>query len=71
MSEEIKEESIDELFGKMEKIAVSLEEDEVGLEESFRLYQEGMALLKKCGDKIGRVEKQLIILDENGEGYDE
>jgi exodeoxyribonuclease VII small subunit len=60
------EKTIDELFREMEEIASSLEGDEVGLEESFRLYREGMELLKQCGEKIDRVEKQLILLDEDG-----
>lgn len=66
-----KTESVDELFRKIDEIAQNLERDDIGLEESFRLYQEGMKLLKDCGEKIDRVEKQFMILDENGEGYDE
>lgn len=70
LKEEQKEKSIDELFQEMERIASALETDEIGLEESFQLYQKGMTLLKTCGEKIDRVEKQLIILDENGGDYD-
>ena len=66
-----KEKSIDDLFQEIEQIASALEKDEIGLEESFPLYQKGMTLLKTCGEKIDRVEKQLIILDENGGEYDE
>lgn len=71
MEENNKNESVDELFRKIDVIAQNLERDDIGLEESFRLYQEGMKLLKTCGEKIDHVEKQLVILNENGEGYDE
>lgn len=71
MEENNKNESVDELFRKIDVIAQNLERDDIGLEESFRLYQEGMKLLKTCGEKIDHVEKQLVILNENGEGHDE
>ena len=71
MEENNKNESVDELFRKIDVIAQNLERDDIGLEESFRLFQEGMKLLKTCGEKIDHVEKQLVILNENGEGYDE
>ena len=71
MEENNKNESVDELFRKIDVIAQNLERDDIGLEKSFRLYQEGMKLLKTCGEKIDHVEKQLVILNENGEGYDE
>ena len=44
-------------------------EQEVTLEESFRLYHRGIDLLKACSDKIDRVEKQIQILDEEGESH--
>ena len=36
------------------------------LEESFKLYHEGMDMLKSCNDKIDKIEKQMLILDEGG-----
>lgn len=71
MGQDNREESVDGLFQKLDQIAQRLEQDDIGLEESFQLYQEGMKLLKVCGEKIDRVEKQLVILDENGDDNDE
>lgn len=71
MGQENREESVDGLFQRIDEIARNLEKDDIGLEESFQLYQEGMKLLKACGEKIDRVEKQLVILDENGDSDDE
>ena len=62
-----KEMKLEEAFAKLNQIVEALEKPEVSLEDSFGLYQEGMKLLKTCNDSIDKVEKQLIILSENGE----
>lgn len=54
------EQSMEELQAVLEK----LEDEEIGLEESFRLYQEGMKLLKSCNAAVDKVEKKLIVLEE-------
>lgn len=61
------EETLEELFMKLDAVTKKLEEGETSLEESFRLYQTGMEMLKKCSEKIDSVEKQVLILEENGE----
>jgi exodeoxyribonuclease VII small subunit len=58
---------LEESFDKLNKIMEELEKPEISLEDSFALYQEGMKLLKACNDSIDKVEKDLIILSENGE----
>jgi exodeoxyribonuclease VII small subunit len=58
---------LEESFEKLNQIVEALEKPEVSLEDSFALYQEGMKLLKACNDSIDKVEKELIILSENGE----
>ena len=61
---------LEEAFEKLNQILEVLEIPEVTLEDSFSLYQEGMKLLKSCNDSIDKVEKELIILSENGEAND-
>lgn len=58
---------IEESFEKLNQIMEALEKSDVSLEDSFSLYQEGMKLLKACNDSIDKVEKELIVLSENGE----
>lgn len=58
---------LEEAFDKLNQVVEALEKSEVSLEDSFTLYQEGMKLLKICNDSIDKVEKELIILSENGE----
>lgn len=60
---------LETLFGRLEEVIGKLEGEDVNLEESFRLYQEGMALLKRCNGAIDTVEKKVLILDENGETH--
>jgi exodeoxyribonuclease VII small subunit len=62
-----KEMKLEESFEKLNQIVEMLEKPEISLEDSFTLYQEGMKLLKSCSDSIDKVEKELIILSENGE----
>lgn len=68
MAEENK--TLEAMFASLEEVIQKLEQDEVSLEESFSLYQNGMELLKKCNDKIDAVEKKVQILDENGECHE-
>ena len=62
--------SLEELFEGLEAVVSRLEGEEVTLEESFRLYQKGMNLLKLCNTTIDTVEKKVQILDEDGEAHE-
>ncbi len=70
MAEKEKRESLEQLFGKLETVITDLEGEDVTLEDSFRLYNEGMNLLKKCTQTIDEVEKKVLILDEDGETHE-
>ena len=59
--------TLEELFGNLEEVVQNLEGEEVALEESFTLYNQGMQLLKQCNEIIETVEKKVLVLDENGE----
>lgn len=62
--------SLEELFETLEGVVERLEGEDVNLEDSFRLYNEGMMLLKKCNETIDTVEKKVMVLDENGETHE-
>lgn len=59
--------SLEQSFDMINQIMVELEKEDVTLEDSFRLYQEGMKLLKECNESIDKVEKKLLILEEDGQ----
>lgn len=58
--------SIETAFSEIEKRMEKLEKDDIELEEAFRLYQEGMELLKYCDDSIDKVEKKVMKIAEDG-----
>ena len=62
--------SLEETLQEIEDIINKMDREEISLEESFKEYQKGMELLKKCSETIDRVEKKVLILNENG-GLDE
>ncbi|MDF2803128.1 MAG: Exonuclease small subunit [Anaerocolumna sp.] len=62
------EKTLEASFLELNDIITKLEMEEISLEDSFSLYQEGMKLLKVCNDSIDKVEKQLIILGESTTG---
>ena len=54
-----------EEFLKLDQVIEQLEKEEITLEDSFKLYTDGMKLLKECNDSIDKVEKKLIVLNES------
>ena len=67
-----KELTIEEAFSQGEDKIKALESDEASLEDSFKLFKEGMDLLKYCNDSIDQVEKkvQMIIGDGQTEDFE-
>ena len=58
--------TLDETFERLETAIGKLEQEDISLEESFRVYKEGMKLIKSCNEKIDKVEKEVLKL--NGDG---
>lgn len=67
---ERKEPGLEEAFVQLEETVAALEQEEISLEESFRIYKEGMKLLKKCNQAIDQVEKKVLVLNEDGETHE-
>lgn len=59
--------SFEEALKKLEEIVSKLEEDEVPLEKSIDLYQEGMKLSKVCDEILTNAQEKMtqILNDEN------
>lgn len=64
------ERTIQEIFAQLDKVIEDMEKGDISLEESFSQYREGMELLKTCSDKIDKVEKKMLILDNEGEEHE-
>lgn len=62
-----KTKTIEATIDELNEILTKLESEDITLDDSFKLYNEGMKLLKFCNDSIDKVEKKIMILNENGE----
>ena len=65
-TEENKERSVEEAFGQLDVLAQKLEDRDTPLEESFRLYRQGMELLKDLNGRLDTVEKKMLQMNEDG-----
>lgn len=65
-----KEETLEEMFTQLESVIKTMEQGDVSLEETFDLYHKGMNMLKSCNDKIDKVEKKMLILDDKGGAHE-
>ena len=57
--------SLEQSFEEIENLMSEMSDNDISLEESFEKYKLGMDLLKHCGEKIDKVEKQIQILNES------
>lgn len=62
--------TLEEKLARLEDITEQLKAEDTGLSDSFKLYQEGMKLVQQCNEDIGKVEKQVQILNAEGEVED-
>lgn len=60
--------SIEEAMRRLDEISTLMAKEDVTLEESFQLYNEGTKLVKESKALLTGVEKQLIILEEQEKG---
>lgn len=59
--------SLEECFEGLDDIIVDLQSGELSLEDSFKKYEEGMKLIKKSTETIDKVEKKLIVVENEQE----
>ena len=64
--EALQELTLEQSLAKLEQVMEELGSPELTLEESFTKYKQGMDLLMQCNKAIDKVEKELMILEENG-----
>ena len=67
MNDKTKEFSLEEAFIQLDETVLRLEQEDISLEESFAEYQKGMELLKQCNEAIDKVEKKVLVLNEQGD----
>lgn len=62
------ESSFDESLRRLEKIVEQMEQGDVPLEESLKLYEEGIALSRACAQKLQQAELTIKRLGKDLEG---
>lgn len=62
-----KKKTYESSFQRLEEILDKLENQQLGLEESLSLFQEGIEQYKECKDQLNKVEETLtVVLAESG-----
>jgi exodeoxyribonuclease VII small subunit len=62
------EEKFEESMKRLEEIVNSLETGDLSLEDSLKIFEEGMALVGTCSKKLEAAEKKVTLLVKEGEG---
>jgi len=70
--EQEKELELEEIMEQLDAAVKKMEQEKLGLEDSYQIFSEGIELVKQGNEAIDRVEKKIQILmaegEENGEG---
>lgn len=66
-----KAQTLEQSFEKLEQIIGNLESGDVSLEDSFKLYNEGMKLIQNCNQQLDKVEKKIVVLNQKEGDEDE
>jgi exodeoxyribonuclease VII small subunit len=59
-----KGQTLEQSFEKLEEIIDRLGDDSISLDEAFKIYKEGVKLVGTCNQQLDKVEKQIVILEE-------
>ena len=63
-----KKETFESSLNRLEKIVQQMEEGNLALEESLKLYEQGVALTRLCSQKLEEAEKRIEILTRDEQG---
>lgn len=58
--------TIEENMARLNEINNLMSDSSIKLEESFKLYKEGVELVEKCKKQLADVEKEIEVLEEQG-----
>lgn len=62
-----KDMTLEQAFTELETAITKLEKEDISLEDSFKTFEEGMKLVQLCNEKIEKIEKEVLVLNGNGE----
>lgn len=59
--------TLEERFSNIENILDQMEDGDVSLDQSFELYKKGLGEIKAANEMLDAVEKEMLVLTENGD----
>jgi exodeoxyribonuclease VII small subunit len=62
------ERSFEQSLSELERRVQALERGELELEEALRLFEEGVALVRECHDKLDQAEARILSITGGAEG---
>lgn len=63
--------SFEKALGRIDEIVKALENGDVPLDESIKLFEEGTELLRRCGGMLDAAEQQVVKLRKGTDGVPE
>jgi exodeoxyribonuclease VII small subunit len=60
--------TFEEKLRRLEQILASLEEDQIGLDASLKLFEEGIEILRNASTELGAAETKVQMLLEKPDG---
>lgn len=63
--------SFEESLKRIDEIVRSLERGDAALSESMKLFEEGTALIRACGDMLDEAEQKVVRLKKSADGSPE
>ena len=62
-----KQETFEDAMKQLEEIVQGLEGGDLPLEESLKLYEDGVRLTRVCSNRLDEAEKRIEVLMQNGQ----
>lgn len=62
----MKYKQFEEALGRLEEIVDELEKGEASLEQSLKLFEEGIQISRFCGEKLDEAERKVEVLLRKG-----
>lgn len=62
-----KELTMQEAFDKLNELLAKMDSEDLTIEDNFKLYEEGLELVKVCNEKLDAIEKKIITLEEKND----
>ena len=60
----MKEMTYEQAYAKLEEYTKELESGELSLDESLKVFEKAVALIRYCGEKLDGAKKQMLVLVE-------